>query len=146
VIIENPLLHSRGRYCMPSASVTTVTAGWERHSKLDWTVESQPVGVQLRRFVTSTNGARAEGLPLLAQALDANGLAGYPAASAEGLFRALWPAASGPVSRPRLGLHPPAELTPAEQTGRPAGFRSRAKPRPAGPRPASSARVEGEPA
>jgi len=62
------------------------------------------------------------------------------------VFRAHWPAARGPVSRLRLGLHLPAELTPAEQTRRPAGFRSRAKPRPAGPRPAYSARVEGEPA
>jgi hypothetical protein len=57
----------------PSASVTTLTAGWERHFKLDWTVETQPGGVQLRGSVTSANGARAESLRLLAHALDASG-------------------------------------------------------------------------
>ena len=57
----------------PSASVTTLTAGWERHFKLDWTVESQPGGVRLSGFVTRTSGARAEPVRLLAQALDASG-------------------------------------------------------------------------
>jgi hypothetical protein len=57
----------------PSAKVTTLTAGWERHFKLEWIVEPQPGGVALRGFVTSTNGERAEPLRLLAQALDASG-------------------------------------------------------------------------
>jgi hypothetical protein len=57
----------------PSASVTTLMAGWERHFKLEWTVESRAAGVALRGFVTSTHGARAEPMRLLAQALDASG-------------------------------------------------------------------------
>ncbi len=57
----------------PSASVTTLTAGWERHFKLDWSVQLQPGGIQLRGSVTSNHGARAEPMRLLAQALDASG-------------------------------------------------------------------------
>jgi hypothetical protein len=57
----------------PSASVTTLTAGWERHFKLDWSVQPQPGGIQLRGSVTSNHGARAEPMRLLAQALDASG-------------------------------------------------------------------------
>jgi hypothetical protein len=57
----------------PSASVTTLTAGWERHFKLDWRVESRQGGVQLQGTVTSSHGARAEPMRLLAQALDASG-------------------------------------------------------------------------
>ena len=57
----------------PSTSVTTLTAGWERHFKLDWRVESRQGGVQLQGTVTSSHGARAEPMRLLAQALDASG-------------------------------------------------------------------------
>ena len=58
----------------PSASVTTLTAGWERHFKLEWTVEPRPDGaVLLRGSVTSSHGARAEPMRLLAQALDTAG-------------------------------------------------------------------------
>jgi hypothetical protein len=57
----------------PSATVTTLTAGWERHFKLEWIVEPRPGGVTLRGSVTSSNGARAEPMRLLAQALDASG-------------------------------------------------------------------------
>jgi len=57
----------------PSASVTTLTAGWEKHFALEWTVESQRGGVTLRGSVTSSHGTRAEPMRLLAQALDASG-------------------------------------------------------------------------
>jgi len=58
----------------PSASVTTLTAGWERHFKLEWTVEPRPDGfVLLQGSVTSSHGTRAEPMRLLAQALDTAG-------------------------------------------------------------------------
>ena len=58
----------------PSASVTTLTAGWERHFELEWTVEPRPDGaVLLSGSVTSSHGARAEPMRLLAQALDPAG-------------------------------------------------------------------------
>lgn len=57
----------------PSDSVTTLMAGWERHFKLDWRVEPHQGGVQLQGTITSSHGARAEPMRLLAQALDASG-------------------------------------------------------------------------
>ena len=57
----------------PSASVTTLTTGWEKHFTLEWTVESPPGGITLRGSVTSSHGAPAEPMRLLAQALDASG-------------------------------------------------------------------------
>ena len=57
----------------PSASVTTLMAGWEKHFLLEWTTESRAGGVQLQGTVTSRHGARAEPMRLLAQALDASG-------------------------------------------------------------------------
>ena len=57
----------------PSASVTTLTAGWEKHFTLEWTTEPRAGGVQLQGTVTSRHGARAEPMRLLAQALDATG-------------------------------------------------------------------------
>ena len=49
----------------PSASVTTLTTGWEKHFTVEWTVESQPGGVTLRGSVTGSHGARAEPMRLL---------------------------------------------------------------------------------
>jgi len=58
----------------PSATVTTLTAGWERHFTLEWTVEPRPDGgVLLSGSITSSHGARAEPMRLLAQTLDAAG-------------------------------------------------------------------------
>ena len=57
----------------PSASVTTLMAGWEKHFLLEWTTEPRAGGVQLQGTVTSRHGARAEPMRLLAQALDASG-------------------------------------------------------------------------
>jgi len=57
----------------PSASTTTLTAGWERHFTLEWTVEPDRGGARrLAGYVTSQHGAQAEPVRLLAQALDAS--------------------------------------------------------------------------
>lgn len=58
----------------PSASTTTLTAGWERHFTLEWTVAPTRGGARrLTGYVTSRHGANAEPVRLLTQALDASG-------------------------------------------------------------------------
>jgi hypothetical protein len=58
----------------PSASATTLMAGWERHFTLEWTVEPKPDGArQLDGYVSSTYGGNAQSVRLLGQALDRAG-------------------------------------------------------------------------
>jgi hypothetical protein len=65
---------NEGDALKPSATVTTLTAGWEQHFKLEWTIEPRPDGgVLLQGSITSSHGARAEPMRLLAQALDTAG-------------------------------------------------------------------------
>jgi hypothetical protein len=69
-----PACGNEGDALKPSATVTTLTAGWERHFKLEWTVEPRPDGgVLLSGSITSSHGARAEPVRLLAQTLDTAG-------------------------------------------------------------------------
>ena len=61
-------------YLMPSASTTTLMAGWERHFAIDWTTEPERSGA--RRVVghlTGRQGECAEPVRVLAQALDSSG-------------------------------------------------------------------------
>lgn len=58
----------------PTASNITLTAGWERHFVVDWTVDPERGGARLvHGFVTSQTGENVESMRLLAQALDASG-------------------------------------------------------------------------
>lgn len=55
----------------PSASVTTLMWGWERHFSLEWTVESEKGGGRrLSGYVYNHHGEFALSVRLLAQALD----------------------------------------------------------------------------
>jgi len=61
-------------YLAPSASTTTLKAGWERHFAVEWTTEPERGGA--RRVVghlTGRQGETAEPVRVLAQALDASG-------------------------------------------------------------------------
>ena len=104
----------------PSASVTTLMAGWEKHFLLEWTTESRAGGVQLQGTVTSRHGARAEPMRLLAQALDASGaVVGQQIARLPGgvggfqarVLRVLGSPEGRSLSRLGVGLHLRAELT-----------------------------------
>jgi len=54
-------------------SVTTLTEGWERRFKLEWTVEAASGGARkLSGYITSQPGGHAEVVRLLIQALDDN--------------------------------------------------------------------------
>ncbi|PYM90764.1 MAG: hypothetical protein DME04_21575 [Candidatus Rokuibacteriota bacterium] len=65
---------SSGGFLGPSASTTTLMAGWERHFAVDWTTESERGGThRLVGYVTGRQGAYAEPVRLLAQALDSSG-------------------------------------------------------------------------
>jgi hypothetical protein len=58
----------------PTASSTTLTAGWERHFVVDWTADPEQGGARLvHGFITSQTGEKVESMRLLAQALDASG-------------------------------------------------------------------------
>jgi hypothetical protein len=58
----------------PTSSNVTMTAGWERHFVIDWTVDPAQGGARLvHGFITSQTGERVESMRLLAQALDASG-------------------------------------------------------------------------
>jgi hypothetical protein len=58
----------------PPSSNVTMTAGWERHFVIDWTVDPAQGGARLvHGFITSQTGERVESMRLLAQALDASG-------------------------------------------------------------------------
>ncbi len=58
----------------PSASVTTLMWGWERHFSLDWTVGNEKGGGRLiSGYVQSHHGEFALNVRLLAQALDQSG-------------------------------------------------------------------------
>ncbi|MGH7353187.1 MAG: hypothetical protein ACRELS_01230 [Candidatus Rokuibacteriota bacterium] len=58
----------------PSASVTTLMWGWERHFALDWTIEPEKGGGRLvRGWVSNQHGEFALSLRLLAQGLDQSG-------------------------------------------------------------------------
>lgn len=58
----------------PSASVSTLMAGWERHFTLDWAVEPEPGDSRrVRGYVQNQHGESAEGLRVLGQALDGSG-------------------------------------------------------------------------
>jgi hypothetical protein len=58
----------------PTTSNMTLTAGWERHFVVDWTVDPEQSGARLvHGFVTSQTGEKVESMRLLAQALDASG-------------------------------------------------------------------------
>jgi hypothetical protein len=58
----------------PTSSNVTMTAGWERHFVVDWTVDPAQGGARLvHGFITSQTGERVESMRLLAQALDASG-------------------------------------------------------------------------
>jgi len=55
-------------------SVTTLTQGWERRFKLEWTVDAPSGGARtLSGYITSQEGGHAEFVRLLVQALDAAG-------------------------------------------------------------------------
>jgi hypothetical protein len=55
-------------------SVTTLTEGWERRFKLEWTVEPPAGGARkLSGYITSQQGGHAELVRLLVQALDDKG-------------------------------------------------------------------------
>jgi hypothetical protein len=55
-------------------SVTTQMSGWERHFKLEWTVDSPPTGGRrLSGYVTKETGGHADPMRLLVQGLDASG-------------------------------------------------------------------------
>jgi hypothetical protein len=59
----------------PSASTTTLTPGWERRFRLEWTVEPDTDRTRrLRGYVTSLHGAYAETVRLLVQSVDAGGV------------------------------------------------------------------------
>jgi hypothetical protein len=52
-------------------SVTTLTEGWERRFKLEWTVDASSGGARkLSGYITSQQGGHAEFVRLLVQALD----------------------------------------------------------------------------
>jgi hypothetical protein len=57
----------------PSATTTTMMAGWEQKFKLDWTVEERGGARQILGSITSQYGTPAESMTLLAQALDRSG-------------------------------------------------------------------------
>jgi hypothetical protein len=58
----------------PTSSNVTMTAGWERHFVIDWTVDPAQGGARLvHGFITSQTGERVESMRLVAQALDASG-------------------------------------------------------------------------
>ena len=55
-------------------SVTTLTEGWERRFKLEWTVDTSSGGARkLSGYITSQQGGHAEFVRLLVQALDDTG-------------------------------------------------------------------------
>lgn len=58
----------------PSASVSTLMSGWERHFTLEWAVEPGPVDThRIRGTVHNQHGEYAESVRVLGQALDASG-------------------------------------------------------------------------
>jgi hypothetical protein len=63
-----------GSRITPSATTTTLMAGWERWFKLDWTVEAEPNNARrIRGYVSSQQGQNVESLRILALALDPSG-------------------------------------------------------------------------
>jgi hypothetical protein len=62
------------RSLTPSASITTLMAGWERHFTLEWTIESEPGGGRaLRCYVYNGHGDPVKEVRLLALAFDPSG-------------------------------------------------------------------------
>ena len=58
----------------PSASTTTLMAGWERKFKLDWTVEPEPNNARrIRGYISNLFGQYVEPVRILALALDPSG-------------------------------------------------------------------------
>ena len=58
----------------PSASTTTLMAGWERKFTLDWTVEREPDDARrVRGYISSQFGQNVEPVRILALALDPSG-------------------------------------------------------------------------
>ncbi|MBI4172345.1 MAG: hypothetical protein HY511_06265 [Actinobacteria bacterium] len=59
----------------PSASVSTLMAGWEYHFKLDWAVEPEPGDTRrIRGSIHNQHGEYAEPVRVLVQAFDASGV------------------------------------------------------------------------
>lgn len=59
---------------VPSASTTTLMAGWENRFAVDWTTESEQGGARrVVGHVTGRQGELAEPVRVLAQALDVSG-------------------------------------------------------------------------
>lgn len=54
-------------------SVTTLTEGWERRFKLEWTVAPSGTTRKVSGYITSQQGGHAEFVRLLVQALDDKG-------------------------------------------------------------------------
>jgi hypothetical protein len=54
-------------------SVTTLTEGWERRFRLEWSVDSSAGARRLSGYITSQQGGHAEFVRLLVQALDDKG-------------------------------------------------------------------------
>jgi hypothetical protein len=58
----------------PSASVTTLMAGWERYFSVKWSEESEVDGThRIQGYVSSQHGVHAVQVRLLAQALEPSG-------------------------------------------------------------------------
>jgi hypothetical protein len=61
-------------YLTPSASTTTLMAGWDRWFRLEWSVEREADGTnRVTGYITNQYGDAAESVRVLAQALDAPG-------------------------------------------------------------------------
>jgi hypothetical protein len=58
----------------PSASTTTLMAGWDHWFKREWSVEREPGGLnRITGYITNQHGENAESVRILAQALDGSG-------------------------------------------------------------------------
>ncbi len=74
IAVAVPAGWAAGGHLTPSASTTTLMAGWEQKFKLDWTVETEPGGThRIRGYVVSQYGQHADPLRVLGQALDTSG-------------------------------------------------------------------------
>jgi hypothetical protein len=58
----------------PSASTTTLMAGWDHWFNLEWSLEREPGGTnRITGYIANQYGEASESVRLLAQALDASG-------------------------------------------------------------------------